>query len=263
MITRNSAARALFCPPRATFNTFPIVTVRKAATKLALRETEWFMGGDPKCPAELEHWWRGQLNPDGQYLRGYGQQLRDAGGFDQVAALIDGLRSSPHGRRHRLTTWRAEDAARITEINQNPVTPTPCHWTSVQFGLVDGKLCAYFEQRSGDLLLGVLHNWIQAWALLTWVAAQVGRPVGYMIWQGIDIHLYDEPSHIACAQEILRGTPPSWIDEDARIIPRLEYRGAIEPTGRAAADSFRAGDFTIVWPGEVPAPYSTIPPALL
>jgi len=74
--TRNHSC---YCKPfldNVTFDSLPLITVRKTAWKLALTEMEWFMSGDSKCPEKLAKWWAGQLNPEGKYLAGYPQQLR-------------------------------------------------------------------------------------------------------------------------------------------------------------------------------------------
>ena len=74
--TRNHQAYSLITSDLIAFTQTPLVTVRKTAWKKALREMEWFLSGDQKCPDELLDWWDGQLNPYGEYTRGYGDQLR-------------------------------------------------------------------------------------------------------------------------------------------------------------------------------------------
>ena len=57
---RNGETRRLFTLPTVEFSSTPLVTVRKTAWKKAIREMEWFLSGDPKCPDELLDWWQGQ-----------------------------------------------------------------------------------------------------------------------------------------------------------------------------------------------------------
>ena len=60
--TRNSDVYTHFNLPNTTFTSAPLVTVRKTAWRKALREMEWFLSGDSKCPEELLDWWHGQLD---------------------------------------------------------------------------------------------------------------------------------------------------------------------------------------------------------
>ena len=63
----------------------------------------------------------------------------------------------------------------------------------------------YQYQRSSDSLLGTQHNWIQYWGLLVYLAHVCGYTVGTLTWKFGDLHLYNEESHIQCANEILDG----------------------------------------------------------
>lgn len=249
--TRNAITKSSFDVMPISFCSAPLVTVRKTAWKMALREMEWFLSGKSKCPADLLAWWSGQLDARGCYFAGYGHQMRKyAGYYDQIAALISGLRSSPNSRRHILTTWHASQMAMITMLNNNPNTPTTCHHTMTQFFLRDGRLSMKTYQRSADVLLGVPHNWIQSWALLLWLCRQVGDHVapGQMIWQFGDAHIYQERSHLETLSAILRSKP------------MLECRHWMVYSGERGTP-FRAADFEMR--GTVPEPQVMIRPKLL
>lgn len=247
--TRNAKTRRIFDAPPMTFYETPLVTIRKTAWKMALREMEWFLSGDPQCPTELLPWWKDQLDPDGFfYFCGYGQQLRAWDEwFDQIQYLIDGLKAHPASRRHILTTWNAGEMKDITEINHNPATPACCHTTIAQFFVRAGTLHMSSYQRSADILLGLPHNWIQSWALLLWLCHQTDLKPGTLRWLLGDAHIYMEPSHTRCADEILtaRHTP---------CTAQLIY---------AAADKrdFNAADFEMN--GDIPEPVVTTRPKLL
>lgn len=113
--TRGHKTRSLFNVDKIVFTTTPLVTVRKTAWKKAIREMEWFLSGDCKCPEELLDWWDGQLNPDGEYIHGYGDQLRNFSmfGYDQVKFIQDGLINNPSSRRLIMTTWNPLDMRHI------------------------------------------------------------------------------------------------------------------------------------------------------
>lgn len=268
--TRNAECRKVFAPPSTQFSSLPLVTVRPVATKLAMEELRWYVSGRDECPENLRHWWADQLAPDGTYRKGYPEQLRRAGGVDQLGLLIDGIRASPHGRRHVVVTWRADDAVKTVKANKNPKTPTPCHLSYAQFSVspCGKRLHMLSVQRSADVLLGLIHNLVQHWALLVFVAHHTGLKVGWMTWQGADIHLYNEPSHIACATEIVQAWNKLPRSErlGSRWKPTLNTNfdkpgdGLFQVPGPAAADSFDPRHF--IFP-LAPKPLSTIRPALL
>lgn len=251
--TRNAQTRRCFTLPCPIFDELPLVTLRKTSWKLALREMEWFLSGNPKCPDELLPWWKDQLNPEGMYIAGYSQQLRSFNGwFDQIDSLIGGLLHSPYSRRHVITTWDPEDMASITAINKNPLTPTTCHTSFAQFFVEGVELHMLSVQRSADLLLGVPHNWVQSWAMLVWLAKQVDLDVGSLRWVFGDAHIYQEPSHIEAATAIINASPAS--PAYKRHKPWLEYHGE-------KGKEFGAEDFTLE--GVVADPVTTVRPKLL
>lgn len=251
---RNGETRRLFALPSLSFTKTPLVTVRKTAWKKAIREMEWFLSGNPKCPDELLDWWQNQLNPDGEYIAGYGEQLRAyMFTFDQIESLIEGLLTHPYSRRHVITTWNPAEMADITNLNDNPLTPTTCHTTIAQFFVTPpGALSMHSYQRSADMLLGVPHNWIQSWALLMWVAAQTDTVVDKLLWTFGDAHIYMEESHKATANQ-LADLAEEVNSVKSDNLPRLIYPNKTGP--------FETNDFEVI--GDVPAPLIMIRPKLL
>lgn len=203
--SRNGTTKRLFDIPRVVFESFPLITLRKTAWKMAIREMQWFLSGEKKCPEELFSWWKDQLNEEGLYYLGYGHQLRHFNDrFDQINEMLAGLKSHPYSRRHVITTWNPEDMSWITAANNNEKTPTTCHTTIAQFFCsTDNTISMSSYQRSADMLLGVPHNWVQSWALLLWLARQTGRQIKKMIWTFGDAHIYMEESHRKTLQELL------------------------------------------------------------
>ena len=255
LTTRNHEVYRQCAPRTSIFHSFPLVTLKKTAVKKALREMEWFLSGNNKCPDELKDWWAGQLDPSGRHWRGYADQLRystsgdDA--FDQIEYILDGIKNSPNSRRLCISTWNTGDMANITRFNNNPKTPSNCHLSFVQFFVSGNRLNMWQYQRSGDLLLGVCHNWAQHYGLLTYLAHRTGLKVGWYQWQGGDIHVYNEPSHIECADAIISTQGQSF-----NAAPRLVYT--------STSEEFLAKDFSVEWDGtDIPEPITTIRPKLL
>ncbi len=230
------------------FYSLPIVTLVPVAVKKALIEMEWFLNPRPtKCPDEIKDWWEGQLDSEGHYICGYGDQLRRfgtlIGSYDQIEEIIEQLKHHPYSRRNLITTWHPSEMASITEINDNPKTPATCHLTMVQFFVdPDGTMTVTEFQRSGDGLAGVKHNWVQHWALFTWLAHRAGLKLKKMIWIGGDLHIYQEESHKRVAKAVIDGYPECV----NHIRPVLVYN----PT----SEDFKAEDFSIEWPCEKPEP---------
>jgi thymidylate synthase len=260
--SRNGPVKSCIELPQALFHTTPLVTLRKTAWRMALREWEWFMSGDSKCPDELLPWWRHQLNPDGQYVAGYGEQLRGMRyghpfHFDQMAPFLDGLRHHPDSRRLVLTTWSPADMSRITQLNENPNTPTTCHTTLLQAFVRDGALYFTSYQRSADMLLGVPHNWVQSWGFLLYCARHTGLQVGGLRWMFGDAHVYQHPSHLSVLQQFLDISPDHPRLNGSTPVPGLCYEA---PQSDERVPPFRAADFTLFG---VPEPLITDRPVLL
>lgn len=255
--SRNGTVKRCFDLPTITFDSTPLVTVRKTAWKKALREMEWFLSGNNTCPNELLDWWTGQLNKDNRYIGGYTDQLSsfltEDGIFDQIAHLIHGIKHHPFSRRHVITTWNPADMHKITRLNLNDKTPTTCHNTLTQFFVSNNHfLSLKTYQRSADMLLGVPHNWIQTWALLLWIANQTDTIPHKMLWTFGDAHIYQEPSHLEVAEGIAN-LNPKLVDTS----PRLALIGGES----FISNRFVEHDFIMV--GNIPEPIITVRPRLL
>jgi len=250
--TRNAITKSCCDLDPLTFTQTPLVTLRKTAWKMALREMEWFMSGDTKCPDELLPWWKDQLGYGGMYRGGYSHQYRRSGysgTFDQIQYLLNGMRNNPNSRRLVMTTWNPSDMAYITELNHNALTPSCCHGSLVQLFVREGRVHMTHYQRSADLILGFPHNILQYWALLLYLSHHAGLKIGTMRHIIGDAHLYCDKSHDDVVKAIIG------CDLSTRLAscPELVYNGG-------SGCEFRASDFEMI--GEIQEPVTMIRPKL-
>jgi thymidylate synthase len=116
----------------------------------------------------------------------YGKQWRDFSGIDQLAWVIDQIKTNPTSRRLIVSAW---NPAEIEEMAKAGLPP--CH-TLFQFYVShDKKLSCQLYQRSADLFLGVPFN-IASYALLTMMVAQVCElELGEFVHAFGDVHIYN------------------------------------------------------------------------
>ncbi|MBT0995766.1 thymidylate synthase [Cellulomonas sp. DKR-3] len=169
---------------------FPLVTTKRVHLRSVVYELLWFLRGDSNVRWLQEHGvkiWDDWADEDGELGPVYGVQWRswptpDGGHVDQIARLVEGLRSNPDSRRHVVSAWNVADL--------DDMALMPCH-ALFQLYVADGRLSCQLYQRSADLFLGVPFN-IASYALLThMLAQQAGLEVGDFVWTGGDCHVYD------------------------------------------------------------------------
>ena len=183
---------------------FPLVTTKRVHLKSVAYELLWFLRGDSNVRWLQEHGvriWDEWADADGELGPVYGVQWRswptpDGRHVDQVAQVIEQIRTNPDSRRHVVSAWN------VAELGDMALPP--CH-AFFQFYVADGRLSCQLYQRSADLFLGVPFN-IASYALLVhMVAAQTGLEVGDFVWTGGDVHVYD--NHVEQVREQLAREP--------------------------------------------------------
>lgn len=209
---------------------FPVVTTKKLHLRSIIHELLWFLKGDTNIGYLRENKvriWDEWADADGELGPVYGAQWRafpkpGGGEVDQIAQLVEQLKTYPDSRRHIVCAWnpgQIEDMAL-----------PPCHCL-FQMWVGDGKLHCQLYQRSADFFLGVPFN-IASYSLLThMVAHQIGLDVGTFVWTGGDIHLYT--NHVEQAKLQLTRSP--------RALPKLEIARKPEDLF-----SYRFEDFSLV-----------------
>ena len=183
---------------------FPLVTTKKLHIRSIIHELLWFLSGDSNIRYLKENGvsiWDEWADENGELGPVYGVQWRswpapDGRKIDQVAQVMEQLRSNPDSRRIILSAWN------VAEIDNMALPPCHCLF---QFYVADGKLSCQLYQRSCDIFLGVPFN-IASYALLThMLAQQADLGVGDFVWTGGDCHLY--LNHLEQADEQLSREP--------------------------------------------------------
>jgi len=198
---------------------FPLVTTKKIHLKSVVAELLWFIAGDTNTGYLRDNGvtiWDEWADDNGDLGPVYGYQWRSwpaPGGehIDQLAAVIEQIKTNPDSRRHVVSAWNVADLDAMALM--------PCH-AFFQFYVADGKLSCQMYQRSADVFLGVPFN-IASYALLTHMVAQVtGLQVGDFVHTLGDAHLY--VNHLDQAREQLtrepRPLPELWLDPSVTSI---------------------------------------------
>jgi thymidylate synthase len=208
---------------------FPLLTTKKLHTRSIIAELLWFIQGSTNIKWLQEQGvtiWDEWADADGELGPIYGYQWRSwptpgGGHIDQLAGVINSIRTVPDSRRHIVSAWNVADLA--------DMALPPCH-AMFQFYVAQGRLSCQLYQRSADIFLGVPFN-IASYALLTHMVAQVcDLEVGDFVHTLGDAHLY--LNHLDQARLQLSREP--------RPLPRV----VLNP-GVRSIDDFTLEDITI------------------
>ena len=168
---------------------FPAVTTKKLHFRSIIHELLWFLMGDTNVRYLQENKvtiWDEWADEGGDLGPVYGYQWRswptpDGGHIDQIARVVEQLKTNPDSRRIIVSAWNVADL--------DAMALQPCH-AFFQFYVAQGRLSCQLYQRSADVFLGVPFN-IASYALLVhMLAQQCDLDVGDFVWTGGDCHLY-------------------------------------------------------------------------
>ena len=229
---------------------FPLVTTKKVFWKGIVAELLWMISGDTNIKALQEqsvNIWNEWADRDGDLGPVYGSQWRKWSAYisdglynynselfvkhhiDQLAEVINSIKTNPTSRRHIVSAWNP------AELDEMALPPCHCFF---QFHVRGKYLDIQLYQRSADLFLGVPFN-IASYALLLMMVAQECNLIpGEFIHTLGDAHIY--LNHIEqVKQQILRtplplprvtidnatweGTPLHFFDIKAEHIHLLDY----------------------------------------
>jgi len=168
---------------------FPLLTTKKLHTRSIIHELLWFIRGDTNIRYLQENGvsiWDEWADGNGDLGPVYGKQWRrwqgaDGREIDQLAELVEAIRTTPESRRLMLSAWNPADLPQMAL--------PPCHCL-FQFFVAEGRLSCQLYQRSADIFLGVPFN-IASYALLThMIAAVCDLKPGTFVHTLGDAHLY-------------------------------------------------------------------------
>ena len=208
---------------------FPLLTTKKLHIRSIIHELLWFVSGDTNIRYLQENGvsiWDDWADENGDLGPVYGKQWRhwqtyDGRDIDQLAELINMIKTNPFSRRLILTAWNPADVSKMAL--------PPCHCL-FQFHVANGCLSCQLYQRSADIFLGVPFN-IASYALLTHMIARIcGLQVDEFVHVLGDAHLYN--NHFDQAREQISRKPGG--------LPQL----LIHRTPKSI-DGFRFEDFEI------------------
>jgi len=219
---------------------FPLLTTKKLHLRSIIVELLWFLRGETNTRWLKENGcsiWDEWADENGELGPVYGKQWRswaapNGQSIDQIARLIEGLRTDPSSRRHIVSAWNPADI-------EDMALP-PCHCLFQFFVAPDekggGKLSCQLYQRSADVFLGVPFN-IASYALLTMMVAQVvGLEPGEFVHTLGDAHLYSNHVEQAALQ----------LTREPLALPTMTIAAKRDLLG------FDQGDFTLegyeAWP---------------
>ncbi len=208
---------------------FPVLTTKKLHLRSIIHELLWFLKGETNIAYLKENGvsiWDEWADENGNLGPVYGAQWRswpapDGRHIDQIALLIESLKTNPNSRRHIVSAWNP------TLVDDMALPPCHCLF---QFYVSDGKLSCQLYQRSADIFLGVPFN-IASYALLTLMVAQVtGLKPGDFVHTLGDAHIYS--NHFEQAELQMQRTP--------KALPTMR----LNPDVKSLFD-FKFEDFTL------------------
>ncbi|AJI54604.1 thymidylate synthase [Francisella philomiragia] len=193
---------------------FPLVTTKKIHIPSVVHELLWFLSGSTNVKYLNDNKvriWNEWATEEGELGPIYGKQWRDFNGegIDQIAEVIEMLKTNPNSRRILVSAWNpcvvpSEKISPQENVAKGNSALPPCH-AMFQFYVADNKLSCMLTQRSADAFLGVPFN-IASYSLLThMIAQQCDLDVDEFIWSGGDCHIYN--NHIEQVNEQLSREP--------------------------------------------------------
>ena len=211
---------------------FPILTTKKIHLKSVIHELLWFLSGNTNIEYLKENnvtIWDEWADENGNLGPVYGHQWRswdaaDGSSVDQIADLINQIKTNPDSRRLIVSAWNVGEIAKMKL--------PPCH-AFFQFYVANNRLSCQLYQRSADIFLGVPFN-ISSYALLTMMIAQVcDLELGDFVHTLGDAHIY--LNHMDQVKEQLERSP--------KPLPNMKINPLVKDIFNFKYDDFELVDY--------------------
>jgi thymidylate synthase len=220
---------------------FPLLTTKRVHLKSVIHELLWFVAGDTNAHTLKEKGvsiWDEWAEPNGDLGPVYGAQWRrwraapprgadsaEPVEIDQLAHLVEQIRTNPDSRRLILSAWN------VGELDAMKLPP--CHLL-FQFNVHKEKLHCGMTMRSCDVFLGLPFN-IASYALLTMMVAQITDLVpGELVVSLGDTHIYR--NHFDQVREQLGREP--------RPLPTMRLNPAVKDLFAFRYEDFELSGYT-------------------
>lgn len=210
---------------------FPLLTTKEISWKNIVIENLWFLSGQTDISLLRKHnckFWDPWADEDGKVPSAYGNfwrhfPLPDDKTNDQIAYVVDTLKTNPMSRRMIVSAWAPGNA-------QTSALP-PCHafWVvnvqNDQSG--DPMVCLHLTQRSCDIALGIPYN-IAGYSLLLELFSRFsGMKAGIFGHTLIDAHIYtSKPDGSMQEYDHIPGLKTQ-LEREPRPLPSLEIDASI------------------------------------
>lgn len=202
----------------------PLLTTKQMHTRSIIHELLWYLRGETNIKYLKDNnvtIWDEWADANGDLGPVYGYQWRkwpsENGPIDQVADVINRLKTNPTDRRMIISAWN------VSQLDEMALPP--CHaffqiWSDGQ-----GELRSHLYQRSCDVGLGVPFNIVQ-YSIFTHMLAHVtGHTATEFVWTGGDVHIYN--NHVnSLAHQVTREPYPSptlKLNQSVREIDDFKY----------------------------------------
>jgi thymidylate synthase len=207
---------------------FPILTTRKMYPQGIFGELAAFIRGATDLATfkkfGCNYWdanaaaWVGNLGLATDKFsvgRIYGAQWRDFNGFDQLKALVTGLRKAPTSRRHVLTSYNP------AEVHKGCLPP--CHLLA-QYSVRRGSVLeSVVYMRSVDLVLGLPTDVVLYATLQLLLAHELNLHAGAITFMMGDAHIYENHTDQVILQ-LERQSLPQPVLELASDVSLFDFR---------------------------------------
>lgn len=177
---------------------------RTFAPRIAFEELMWMLRGQTDVQILQDkniHIWDG--NSSIEYLakvgkshitpntigKGYGYQMRNFNGVDQLVNVYNQLKTNPNKRTSRISLWNPADF--------DDTALEPCHHGYTFSTNGNNVLNLHQEMRSNDVMFGRPYNIAFASLWLTFFAIALDMEVGEVFFTGTDCHIYDNQIEVA------------------------------------------------------------------